>query len=206
MADNHSSKETKRDKSGLIILSVVIVFVVSASLLAMGAVPKIFQTASDVNQTNILLAQRIAITDQQKHEDEARYNQTQHEDLARDRQVVTISKHMDRQIDGVQRNLTDFITASEKRSEIGMKERGAILHNISMVLDSLTNKSADHDTMAVNMNKMQIKLNNITEEILDVLNQFGKGNRQLGIDNKSLLENLTRSVEEIRVIVNGMSS
>jgi|SRR5215211_973888 len=159
------------DKQSLLILTFLIVFGVSAAITITGALPKIFETNEKVNQAVI-----------QQHEDEGRANQT-----------IKISQHVDEKIDQMLNNLTDFITVSANRSTIGAIERGQILDSILDVANKQTIVAKDHS-------KLSKGISNITNQTLDLLNKFNSniGNRELLIENKVLLENLTDSVDDLK--------
>jgi hypothetical protein len=203
---------TMIDLRSLLILSFLIVFLVLAAIISMGAIPKIFQTATNVNQTNTLLEHRVALTEQREHEDKARQNQTLHEDLAREKQNEKENLARDKQryqivnetntgLHNLERNVKDFISESENRSKIGATERGEILNKLKIALDNQEAQLSMQDSQIMLLHGQQDAINNITKETLEVLNKFGKGNRQLGVDNKVLLENLTKNIQEIKNIL-----
>ena len=119
------------DKLGLVILFLIVLFVGTSIVMVTGTVPEIFRQGEQINQTNILLQQRIALTEQQKHDDEVAINQTIHEDLARDKQVITITAHIDKTLDRIQFNILKLIKESENRSKISADERSEIMDTIN---------------------------------------------------------------------------
>ena len=190
------------DKQFYVMVGFIALVAIFAAVIGSGALNTIVQTGEKVDNTNILLQQRIALSKQQDHEDEQR-QMYELKAEARQEKLLLENELSNKYIIG---NITQLISDSDKRSNISNVQRAATLNQTKEILNNLEQKTKDHDIMSQNMNKMQFKLNNITEEILDVLNKFGSGNRQLGIDNKSLLENLTKNVEEIKVVVRELST
>src|SRR5215211_4015199 len=129
----------------LIIIIIFLAIVFSfASVLVMGAVPKIFENADISNQTQQILNQ----TQIQLHEDASRNNQTlfemRHEEEGRTNQT----KHNDMQLQRLADKLRVFINASMERSEIGQQERQAILDNVLELQTEVKNltKSIEYNT------------------------------------------------------------
>jgi ABC-type transporter Mla subunit MlaD len=85
----------------------------------------------------------------------------------------------------LEKHLFTFIQESENRSATGAAERKAILNNISAVLDSLSNKSADHEKFSINVNTLQESLNKISLEIQNVTEDNRK---MLGIYGENSIE------------------
>src|SRR5688572_30294034 len=105
------------DKQLLIIIIFLVVTISLASLLVMGAVPKIFQTGEQINQTQTLI------------------NQTKHEDDARDIQRYLIVNETNNSMNNVEQHLVELINETredekqaEKRSATGAAERKQILN------------------------------------------------------------------------------
>lgn len=150
------------DKLTVLIVFMVAVFAVSAVLLIMGTVPKIFETSNQINQTNILLEQRIALTEQQKHEDDAR-----------DKQAVMILAHVDAQLQLLKNNLTQLMTDMENRSISSSEQRFVMMKKLdantgqnTKILANLDNKSKDHDRQS---NEMR----NLTDNVATSLKGYG---------------------------------
>jgi hypothetical protein len=93
------------------ILAVIIVFLgitfSLAGILAMGAVPKIFQTGEKVDQSLI-----------QQHEDQARENQSN-----------KITRETNKSINELEQRLYKFFNVSAERSERGQQERQKLLQD-----------------------------------------------------------------------------
>jgi hypothetical protein len=85
----------------------------------------------------------------------------------------------------LEKHLFTFIQESENRSATGAAERKAILNNISAVLDSLSNKSVDHEKFSINVNTLQESLNKISLEIQNVTEDNRK---MLGIYGENSIE------------------
>lgn len=151
------------DKQSITILAFIIIFVLTAAILSMGAIPELFRQGEKIDQSLV-----------QQHEDAARANQTLHEDQARDIQVVKISNHMDLQLDKMQKNLTKFMTESEKRSNASIAQRAKMMDSISTVVQSLENKSEDHAKFSENMSLLQLNVSNLSKEMRDMLVRYGE--------------------------------
>jgi len=185
------------DKTTIIIVPFLVISILMAGVLMTGFVPKVYETSNQVNTTNFLLQQRIALTEQQ-----------QHEDTARDIQAFKISKHVDNEIKKMQENLTEYILASEKRSNISSEQRNLTLQKLdenteqnSLILESLQNKSDDHAKFSKNMSELQNNVSNLTTKIRDMLKNYGDNSvskfqdildRQQEIINK--LNNLSKII------------
>lgn len=129
----HSERPRDRDKSGIVILAVVIIFVISAAILAMGAVPEIFRQGDEIEA--------------QKHEDDARAAQ-----------VKEILSHVDLEIEKLESNLTQLMQESEKRSNVSKAQRDLFdkkLDNATdqnaRILANLDNKSKDHAKQSIDI-------------------------------------------------------
>src|SRR5215212_5248542 len=169
----------------IIIIFLAIVFSF-ASVLVMGAVPKIFENAEISNQTQGILNQ----TQVQLPEDASRNNQTlfemRHEEQGRTNQT----KHNDMQLQRVTDRLMPFINASVERSEIGQQERQAILGNvlelqtevknltksIELNTEQILNLTKNDYTGATSHREMSTMHHDKILELMDGLDQNLKGN------------------------------
>jgi hypothetical protein len=178
------------DKTSLIIVPFLVISILMAGVLMTGFVPKIYETNEQVNTTNFLLQQRIALSEQQEHEDQAR-----------DIQAVKISTHVDNQLNRMQDNLTEFMFEAEKRSNLSFAQRTNMISNISIIVESLEQKSEDHAKFSKNMSELQFNVSNLSKEIRDMLQNYGDNSvqkfqnildRQTEIINK--LNNLSKII------------
>lgn len=204
MATNSNNKP--RDKSSLVILSVVIIFVISAAILAMGAVPQIFRTATDVNNTNILLQQRIAISEQQEYED-----------MARDAQAVKIISHVDIQLKSLKDNITQLMMDSEKRSNASKAQRDVLDNKLDIntaqntkILANLDNKSKDHARQSADMRILANKIAHISNDTRDALIIYGENSvskfdkileNQINLSTK-IVENQIKISNKLDILLN----
>lgn len=158
-------------------LAFIIIFlgisILMAAILAMGAVPKIFQSAEKINQTQELV------------------NQTQiqiHEDQAREQQKSQIIKETNKSINILQDNLTELMIDSQKRSEKGQSERQTIINEI-------LNVSKQHDKVAKDHDRMQKGISNVTNYIQKELERYGENSikqfNQILDNQETLIELLT---------------
>jgi hypothetical protein len=176
----------------------------------MGAIPKIFQTGQQVNETAVTLNQtQLFLMEQEarenqtlyemQHEDLARQNQTiyelEHENEQRDRQRYLIINETNNSMNRLEEHLMDFIHTSEKRSEKGQKER-------QMIIDDILNISKQHDKVAADHDKIQIEVANQTNQTYDLLDKVAERNYQGTLDNQNLLANLTEDVKNLQAIHN----
>jgi hypothetical protein len=170
------------DKMLVIIIIFLAVTFVFAGILIMGAVPELFKQGEQLDQALI-----------QQHEDEARANQTLHEDQARDKQATQIVKETNKSINVLEHRLTKFINESVNRSITGQIERQAIIDNV-------LNISKQHEIVAKDHNILQVKVQNITEQIYNLLKEADERNFQATMANKALLNNLTEELKEIKTL------
>ena len=133
------------DKQSLLLLTFILVFSVGAIITFTGALPTIFETNEKVNQAVI-----------QQHEDEGRANQT-----------IVLSKHIDERLEEIQKNLTQYINISSNRSSYGAAER-------QQIMESILEVSGEHDKVAATHSKIQKELGNLTQEIRDMLEEYGE--------------------------------
>ena len=164
-------------------------FVLSAAIVAMGAIPKIFETNQTVNQTNFLLEQRIALTEQQEHEDKQRA-QYEIKAEARQEKLLLENEQSNKEIIG---NITKLITDGEKRSNISNKQRADTLNQTKEILLNLDQKSRDHEMFSRNMSELQVNLSNLSNQIRDMLHEYGENSvekLQKIIDNQNKLGEL----------------
>jgi hypothetical protein len=133
------------DKQSLVIFAFLVVSVLFAAILAMGAVPKIFQTSDKMDQALL-----------QQHEDASRANQT-----------ANISNHIHIELEELKSNLTGFIDDSSNRSAYGAAER-------QYILESILEVSNQHDKVAADHARIQKEVGNITMEIRDMLRDYGE--------------------------------
>ena len=145
-------RERPKDRSGLVILSVVIIFVISAGVLVMGLAPEIFRQGDVIDQQAI-----------QKHEDDAR-----------DAQAVKILTHVDDRLYDLERNITQLMMDSEKRSNVSKAQRDVLDNKLDVnnaqntkILNSLANKSKDHEAQSI---KMEI----LSDHISTALKNYGE--------------------------------
>jgi hypothetical protein len=163
----------------IIIIFLGIVFSL-AGVLAMGAIPEIFKQGEQLDQALI-----------QQHEYEARANQTLHEDVAREEQAAKINRETNKSINDLENRLYNFMNLSSKRSEIGAQER-------AMIANEVLNISQQHDRVAKDHNTLQIKMQNMTTEIYNLLKMAAERNYQATLKNTEVLANLTKELREIK--------
>jgi hypothetical protein len=158
-----------------------------AAILVMGAIPKIFQTGEQVNQTQSTLNQTQLFLQEQK----ARDNQTRHEDEARDAQRNQIIKDTNKSLLELEQRLVKFMNESQTRSEKGQQERQKIIDNIINIQQQHNSVSKDHDIL-------QMKVENTTKQTYDLLKTADERNFEATTNNKNLLDNLTQTMQEIK--------
>lgn len=160
------------------ILAVIIIFIammfLMAAVLAMGAVPKIFQTGEKIDQTLI-----------QKHEDEARESQ-------KFQIIQETNKSLNQSMTTLENRLYKFMNLSAERSEKGQQER-------QKIIDEILNVSSQHDKVAKDHNILQTKVQNMTEQIYDLLKDADERNYLATINNTKILVNLTEELKEIKL-------
>jgi hypothetical protein len=176
-------------------LTIIIIFlsmsILMAAILTMGAVPKIFRTGEQVNQTQSTLNQTQMFLQEQA----ARDKQTRHEDAARDSQRNQIVKETNKSLNDLEQRLVKFMNESAKRSEIGSIER-------EVLLDNILNISKQHTIVAKDHDQIQNDVANQTAQTYDLLDMVAKRNYQGTLDNKNLLGNLTEQVKNLHIIHN----
>jgi hypothetical protein len=137
------------DKMLVIIIIFLAVSFLMAAILAMGAVPKIFQTDAKVDQALI-----------QKHEDEARE--------AQKFQIVTeTNKSLNQSITTLENRLYKFMNESQTRSEKGQQER-------QKIIDEILNVSSQHDKVAKDHDIILIEAQNTTNHVEEELYRYGE--------------------------------
>jgi hypothetical protein len=157
------------------ILAIIIIFLgisfLMAGILAMGAVPKIFQTGEETtNQTEIIIKQF------------QRENNTTNKLLM---------------------GLNDSLTKEDQ----ALKNQAIMLKAIKVDQDmnrviakQIFNVSKQHEIVAKDHNKLQLKVDNMTQDIYDLLKEADKRNFQATMANKALLNNLTEELKEIKTL------
>lgn len=164
-------------------LVIIIIFLavsfLMAGILAMGAIPKIFQSADKINQTQELVNQ----TQIQLHEDEARQNQTDHEDRARFMQAQQIRNDIRQLLEEHDNRTKNYIQRENNTTQ-------RILQNQEIVM-------AQHQKVGIDHNKIQDLVKNITLENNQMLKKFGSENNAMlrGI-LKALNLNATQLIED----------
>lgn len=163
----------KMDKMLVIIIIFLGVSFLMAAVLVMGAVPKIFQNSETINKTQEIINQ----TQIQLHEDEAR--EKQKFEIIRE-----TNRSMNESLVNLENRFYQFMNLSAERSEKGQQERAKIIDNI-------LNLSKKQEII-------QIKVQNMTNEIYDLLKRADERNFQATITNKGILVNLTEKLKEIK--------
>lgn len=138
-------RERPKDRSGLVILAVVIIFVIASGVLVMGLAPEIFRQGDVIDQQAI-----------QKHEDDAR-----------DAQAVKILTHVDDRLYDLERNITQLMMDSEKRSNASKTQRDVLDNKLDVniaqntrILENLDNKSKDHSAQSIKMEVLSDHISN----------------------------------------------
>ena len=199
----------------IIIIFLAITFTL-AGVLVMGAVPKIFQTGEQVNQTqttlnqtHLFLMEQEARDNQTKYEDQARLNQTifqiQHEDLAREIQQQTENTERDKQryliinetntsLNRLEDNIMLYINESTERSLQGAQER-------QKIMDEILNISKQHDKVAKDHDMISREVGNVTNKVDQNLYRYGENSiKQLQeiIDNQKLIFQMLNNNNETK--------
>ena len=160
-------------------LVIIIIFIsvsfLMASVLVMGAVPKIFQNSETINKTQEIINQ----TQIQLHEDESR--EKQKFEIIRE-----TNRSMNESLSNLENRFYQFMNLSSERSEKGQQERAKIIDNV-------LNLSKKQEII-------QIKVQNMTNEIYDLLKRADERNFQATITNKQILVNLTEELKEIKAL------
>lgn len=183
--NNRGGGRKKRDTSSLVILSVVIIFVISASLLAMGAVPQIFRTAERTDTLETVLNESLIVKQQQ----EAFSKQAQAESLERIKQNFIIINESNKTIKDMGDGLKQYINDSENRSAKAAKERNAIMDRVLDIIDELNHTRYEHD-------RIVIEAQNTTNHVEDELYRYGENSiEQFNklIDNQKEIINLLKN-------------
>jgi hypothetical protein len=107
----------------------------------------------------------------------------QHEDEARENQSTLILRETNKSLLELEHRIIKFINESTNRSLTGQIERGMILDNIDVV---------------------QTKVENITNNTYDLLKQADKRNFEATINNKKLIENLTNAINDLTQLHDGI--
>ena len=184
------------DKMLTIIIIFISMSILMAAILVMGAVPKIFQTGQQVNQTQATLNQtqmfiqeQAARDKQTRHEDQARFNQTQHEDNARDKQANKIVNTVKEDLNRLKNEFFQFVSESEKRSEQANTQRDKLQKDMSLALiqnqnitDEILNISNQHKQVAKDHDKIQTDVANQTKQTYDLLKTADAENSQLRVE------------------------
>jgi ElaB/YqjD/DUF883 family membrane-anchored ribosome-binding protein len=137
------------DKQLLIIIIFLVIVISFASILVMGAIPKIFQTGEKVDQ---------------QFEFE---KQTKHEDDARDEQRYLIINETNNSLNRIENNLRDFINESENRSAAGAAER-------KQILNQLLNVTKQHERVSIDHDSISNDVKNVTHNVDENLYRYGE--------------------------------
>jgi hypothetical protein len=157
------------------ILAIIIIFLgisfLMAGILAMGAVPKIFQTGEETtNQTEIIIKQF------------QRENNTTNKLLM---------------------GLNDSLTKEDQ----ALKNQAIMLKAIKVDQDmnrviakQIFNVSKQHEIVAKDHNKLQLKVDNMTQDIYDLLESADNRNYEVNTYNKKILDNITKVIEDLKSV------
>lgn len=128
------------DKQLLIIIIFLGVTFSLAGILVMGAVPKIFQSADKINQTQEIVNETLL----QQHEDQARLNQTIHEDQARRNQSQTILNETKLLVASHQDQLEKYMVKIFKDNHILLENQENMLKGIGILLNDTVKRIIDN--------------------------------------------------------------
>ena len=106
------------DRTSIIIIAFIVVFVLSAAIISMGLIPEIFRQGEVLDQQSLI-----------EHEDLAREKQYAQENAGRDKQRYQIVNDTNSSLKELEQRLQAFILESENRSKVGAAERNRILDN-----------------------------------------------------------------------------
>lgn len=139
----------------LLIIIFLAAMILTAAILAMGAIPEIFRQTELINQTLI----------------------QQYEDKARQQQADIILNHMDEEINNLQTNLTLLMLDSENRNNQSFNERVKIVEGISQLIEN-TEDFASQNLNLTKMNKQNI------EDILKNVSAIREIDKKVNSTNK----------------------
>lgn len=170
-------------------LAIIILFlgamIITAAILAMGAVPQIFRTAERTDTLETVLNESLIVKQQQ----EALDKQAQAENLQRDKQRYQIINETNKTVRDMGDELKQYMNDSENRSVKAAKERNAIMNEI-------LNVSNQHDKVSQEHDKILIEAQNTTNHVEDELYRYGENSIEMFkniIDNQKEIINLLKN-------------
>ena len=159
------------DKILAVVAIFIVICVILASVIAMGAVPAIFENkAETANQTDIIIRQF------------QRENNTTHQIISN--QGIVIDK---------------LNQSLENQRVMLLQMNKTIVHNQEDLALNL-NISREHKQVAKDHDTIQGNVQSVTEQIYELLKKADERNFQATKNNTKLLTNITKHVEEIKKI------
>lgn len=172
------------DKQSIALISAFVIFVVAAAIISTGLVPEIYRQGEQLNQTQSLVNLTQLFLQQQEHEDAARANQSTSENQARDEQrykivnetYTLIKRDTNKSLYELKEDLNKSMSDAETRYLNSSKQRDTMLDKILSLQEE--NKQT------------QLILKNLTNEILDVLNDYGSNGTEGIVENQKMLTSI----------------
>jgi hypothetical protein len=175
------------------ILAVIIIFLgitfSLAGILAMGAVPKIFQSAEITNETKSETEnQTKLIIDYFEGQNKLMINQFLRENNTTHRLLIGLNDSLIKE-DQALKNQGVMIKAIKADQDMNR-----------VIAKQIFNVSKQHEIVAKDHNKLQTKVDNMTQDIYDLLEEADRRNFNATMTNKAILNNLTQELKEIKTL------
>jgi hypothetical protein len=175
------------------ILAVIIIFLgitfSLAGILAMGAVPKIFQSAEITNETKSETEnQTKLIIDYFEGQNKLMINQFLRENNTTHRLLIGLNDSLIKE-DQALKNQGVMIKAIKADQDMNR-----------VIAKQIFNVSTQHEIVARDHNKLQTKVDNMTQDIYDLLEEADRRNFNATMTNKAILNNLTQELKEIKTL------
>jgi hypothetical protein len=166
------------DKILAVILIFIVMMIIMAAVIVMGAVPKIFQSAEITNETKSETLNQTEII----------IKQFQRENNTTNKLLM---------------GLNDSLTKEDqalKNQAIMLKAIKADQDMNRVIAKQIFNISTQHEKVARDHNKLQTKVDNMTQDIYDLLEEADERNFNATMTNKAILNNLTKELKEIKTL------
>jgi hypothetical protein len=170
------------DKMLVVITIFIAICFAMVGVYSMGIVPTIFDTKEETtNQTKLII-------DYFEGQNKLMIDQFHRENNTTQKLLIGLNDSLIKE-DQALRNQGVMIKAIKVDQDMNR-----------VIAKQIFNVSKQHEIVAKDHNKLQLKVDNMTQDIYDLLKEADKRNFQATMANKALLNNLTEELKEIKTL------